>query len=528
MSDLSAAVVEALPPRIRGLLEPRAYPHPVAEVTLVETHISWVLLTGTYAYKLKKPLDLGFLDFSSLAKRLAACREELRLNRRLAGDLYEAVVAVTGSPQAPRMGGEGPVLEYAVRMKQFPAGTELDRVLARGELQAPVLDALARRIAAFHAGLPRVEPDRPWGMPEAVMQPVEENFRQIRPLLREARDLQALQRVEHWSRRAGERLAERFAARREGGFVRECHGDLHLGNMALVEGEVLVFDCIEFNPALRWIDTVSEAAFLVMDLDDRGHPELDARWLDTYLEYSGDYAGLRLLRFYKVYRAMVRAKVTAIRLGQEDVTADEAEAALTHYRSYVSLAQRYTRTAKPLLVIAHGPSASGKTTLGARLIEALGVVRIRSDVERKRLFGLAPLADSRSALGDGIYTREASERTYARLEQLAGEVLAAGLPVLVEATFLLRKGRDALRRLADSLGAAFAILDFRAPEEVLRARIRARGAGDASEADLEVLEEQLRSRQPLGDDELDRVIAVDTEARPDMEAVAEQLRRLMG
>jgi aminoglycoside phosphotransferase family enzyme/predicted kinase len=520
-----------LPPLIRGLLSPAAYPHPVQPIRLVETHISWVLLTGPHAYKVKKPVDLGFLDFSTLDQRQRACEEELRLNRRLAADLYQAVVPITGSLEEPRMGGVGEALEYAVRMRQFDPEQQLDRVLARGELQARTMDRLAARLAAFHADIPAAGAERPFGTPEAVATPMRENFRQIRPRVTDPADLTRLDRLAQWTETHLAALHASLATRKRDGFVRECHGDLHLANMALDrdrDGEVIVFDCIEFNPNLRWIDVMSEMAFLTMDLTERGRPDLAARCLNGYLEHTGDYSGLGVLRLYQVYRAMVRAKIAAIRLSQEDPQGSEAEATRGELRGYLDLARAYTEPAHPFLAVTRGVSGSGKTTLTQPLLERLSGVRIRSDVERKRLFGLAPLERSGSALSAGIYTAEASVRTYARLEELAAGVLRAGLPVFVEATFLRRDSRERMRALAAREGVPFALLDFRADPRTLRDRVahRQAQASDASEADVAVLENQLASREPLGADESAGLLVVDTEARPEPEVLAARLAEL--
>jgi len=303
---------------------------------------------------------------------------------------------------------------------------------------------------------------------------------------------------------------------------------MHLGNIAMVEGEVTIFDGIEFNTYLRWIDMMSEVAFLTMDLEDRNASGLAARFLDLYLEDTGDYAGLALFRFYQTYRAMVRAKVTAIRLDQIGLDAAERVIVQTQCRTYLNLALRYTRPSLRLLIITHGPSGIGKTTLTNYLLERLRAVRIRSDVERKRLFGLTPLARSGSEQFGGIYTAEANQRTYQRIEHLAAEVLEAGFPVIVEATFLKRRGRDAMRALAAREGAVFVLLDLRATPSTLRKRLveRQRLGMDASEAGIAVLEHQLTTADPLTTEEMDSVVVVDTELNVDIDDLAARLQAL--
>jgi hypothetical protein len=484
----------------------------VREPRLVETHISWVLLAGDFAYKLKKPLNLGFLDFSTLERRRFFCEEELRLNRRLAPDLYLEVVPVTGNAEAARFGGAGPAVEYAVKMRRFDEEARLDRVLARGGLEPAQVDALARRVADFHAGLPPAAAGTGFGGPENIAFYARQNFDQIRPRLAAGPDLDALARLETWTGQEFAARREDFAARRREGFVRECHGDLHLGNIALIAGEPVVFDCIEFNPELRWIDVASEVAFAVMDLEDRGRPDLASRFLNAWLEGCGDYPGLAVLPYYLVYRALVRAKVAAIRLGQPELGEPERAAALAQCREYLALALRFTAPPRPSLAITRGLAGSGKTTLSLAAVESLGAIRIRSDVERKRLFGLAPAARTGSALDQGIYSRTAGARTYARLAALAESVLRAGYRVIVDAAFLERERRRAFRALAARLRVPFAILDFQAPDAELDRRVAARQAAgaDASEAGLAVLRRQRQTAEPLTAEEQAVAVAIDT------------------
>ncbi|HEX8980945.1 MAG TPA: AAA family ATPase [Parasulfuritortus sp.] len=485
---------------IAALLRPDAYPHPVTEVRLIETHISWVLLAGEYAYKLKKPVDLGFLDFSSLDKRRFYCEEEIRLNRRLAPGIYLDVVPITGSETCAKLRGDGPVLEWAVRMKAFPADATLDR---DAEITPAQVDAIADRIARFHKTIDTAKETDSYGTPESVMHPVRENFSQLRPLIQDAGDVgpeavEKIESLERWSEAEGARLARFFSARKAAGFVRDCHGDLHLGNIAWVDGEPLIFDCIEFNPALRHVDIISEVAFLFMDLIERGHADLAWRFLNRWLEHTGDYAGLDGLRFYLVYRAMVRAKVAGIRHAQAP-QADSAEVL-----RYLDLAQRLCRQTPASLTLMHGCSGSGKTWASQRLLEAVGAVRLRSDVERKRLYGLDALHDS-SAVAGGIYGADANQRTLMRLLELAETLLACGFATIVDATFLTHDWRRPFFELARRGVWPIDIVAMGVDAERMRSRIlaRERRADDASEAGLAVLESQQKSLEPLAGVELE-------------------------
>jgi aminoglycoside phosphotransferase family enzyme/predicted kinase len=495
-------------PLISGLLDPAAYPHPARAPRLIETHISWVILAGDYAYKLKKPLDLGFLDFSTLEKREHYCHEEIRLNSRLAPATYLDVVAITGTPEQPRIGGVGTVLEWAVKMRAFPADATLDR---EAEISAEQIDAIADRVARFHGEIAVAPAQGGFGSLAAVQAPVAENFAQLRARLVTA-DAR-LAHLEAWSQAEGQRLAGHFTARRRDGFIRECHGDLHLGNIAWVNNAPLIFDGIEFNPGLRYIDVISEIAFFCMDLAHRGKTQLAWRFLNRYLEHSGDYAGLSALPYYQTYRALVRAKVSAILATSR---ASQSGADFSEALSYLELAERFTRRPAPALLLMQGVSGSGKTWVSQHLLERLSAyaptVRLRSDVERKRLFGLDALADSRS-LGENIYSREASERTLARLLDLAKTLLDSGFRVIVDATFIKQDWREPFHRLAEELALPWWIAALEAPSGVLRQRLLARRAGgrDASEAGLEVLSAQLAGVDPFSADELPHVVRLSGE-----------------
>jgi len=510
---------------IDALRHSRAYPHAVDGVEHIETHISHVLLAGDYAYKFKKPLDLGFLDFSTLERRRFYCEEELRLNRRLAPELYLDVVTVNGTLEAPRIAGTGPVLEYGVRMRRFPQSALLDRQPVTPEL----MTRLAEHIADFHASLPPAAPDTGFGTPVRVLAPMLENLTQIRVRLEDPEVLARLDVLETWIRARFETLTPVIERRRVEGFVRECHGDMHRGNIALVEDRILIFDAIEFNPSLRWIDTASEIAFLIMDLEQEGAYGAARRFLNRYLELSGDYGALAMLDFYKVYRALVRAKVLMIRSRQDDLRPEEAAVIRDDFARYLELALSYTQRRRCHLLIACGLPGSGKSRLSYRLREALPLIHLRSDVERKRLFGLGELARTASSIDQGIYFPRATEWTYDRLHRLADGILASGYDVLVDATFLARHRREHFAALARRHRAGFAILALEAPLEVLRERVvrrLARGR-DVSEADLSVLEHQYASRQPLSEQEHSRALVIDTSRDNAFSEILDRLHALL-
>ncbi|QKT02496.1 AAA family ATPase [Ectothiorhodospiraceae bacterium 2226] len=468
---------------VKALCDPALYPHGARHVHHVRTHISSLLLTGPYVYKLKRPVDFGFLNFTRLDDRRHYCEEELRLNRRLAPGMYVDVVPIYGMVDAPRLTGEGPVLEYAVRMVQLPAWRADWATRPGAEAR---LRRLARRLAHFHAGVPRSDASSPYGTPEIVARHALDNFRALAPEL-PAADAAHVAHLEAWSRAGFRAKRAAFEQRRVAGYVRECHGDLHLGNVALVHGMPRVFDCIEFDPELRWIDVLSELAFLLMDLLVQGQRARAVTVLDTYLAATGDYAGLALLDDYLVYRALVRAKVAVL---SHDVPGAHP---------YLAFAERVAAPGTGAFVLTCGVSGSGKSYVSDQLLAPLGAVRLRSDVERKRLYPEA----APGQLHAGRYSAAATEHTYTHLAEQAAALARAGMVALVDATFLERARRETFYGLARALGVPCAVLHFDAPAETLRARVQARAArgGDASEADLRVLEAQLAGAQPPEDDE---------------------------
>jgi len=540
---------------LAGLLEADAYPHPVDRVEGLTTHISQLFLAGDFAYKLKRPVALGFVDFSTLDRRRFYCEEELRLNRRLAPQLYLAVVPVVRQGDRVRIGGDGEVIDYAVQMRRFSQ----QALLSTYPLNAALIDRLAKRVAQFHSRLTPAPPDTDYGKPSAVLAPMLDNFPPLQSALAycddpEGKLKRCLDRLERWTRKRFAYLRPVIEQRRQGGFIRECHGDMHRGNIVVLDEQPVMFDCLEFNPNLRWIDTMSEVAFLGMDLAESGEISFARRLLNQYLEVSGDYAGLRLLRFYQVYRALVRAKVCAIQLMQggpmpateparlppfgalalgpigadhapscpsgltePERVAAKARAGLSHY---LALAQTCTGHHRPKLFITHGLSGSGKTWIGNLLREHLPIIQIRSDIERKRLFG-QPARGHCPAQQAVLYSAVATDKTYQRLLGLARELIEAGFSVLVDATFLKREQRAPFLALAQTLNCPSRILVMQAPMHLLRERINARrlAGEDDSDADIDVLSLQISHREPLTESEHRQAVFLNSEAPMQVEAV---------
>ena len=513
---------------ITSMLKPEVYDHPVTNIQLIETHISWVILTGDFAYKIKKPVDFGFLDFSSIEKRHHFCEQELDLNRRLAPAIYLSVVAITGTADKPCLSGSGPVFEYAVKMTQFPQSAQLDNKLAAGELKLEHMDAIAHMVADYHQSTNVADETMDYGNKETLYQPVEENFKQINEHLDTEQYTDKLTALSQWSKSELVKQQAVFTQRKADGFIRQCHGDMHLRNLLWLDNKPMAFDCIEFNPKLSWIDVISEIAFLIMDLQHRQQHQLASRFLNTYLEVTGDFAGLSLLPYYLCYRALVRAKVNVLRLVQINITADVRKQSLAALESYLHLAAAYTQQQTAKLIIMRGLSASGKSTISQQLLETLGAIRIRSDVERKRLYDIdskknAAYDKTPGKIDSGIYCAQASLQTYKKLADLAEEIIRAGYSVIVDAAFLKHEQRKPFQLLAKRLAVTYIIMEITAPAEVLRQRINKR-KHDISDADITVLEHQLASWQALQKDESNSAVSINSADVLDIDAIIDMIK----
>jgi len=452
---------------VSGLLDPAVYPHEVDRVELVETHISWVFLAGERVYKVKKPVNLGFLDFTTLARRRHFCREEVRLNRRLAPDVYLDVVEIKGHRRAPRLDGPGRAIEVAVLMRRLPAERMLESLVKRDAAPPELLDAIGATVARFHAGAETGGEIDELGGLDTMRRNWDENFAQT-----DALGPDILPEVTRAAVRAAvaavlEGEAPRFAARVAAGRSRDCHGDLQAQHVCCVE-PVQIFDCIEFNHRFRFGDVAGEIAFLAMDLERLGRPDLAIRFLNAYLEESGDYEAVPLLDFYRAYRAWVRGKVVSFQVADHPDRAAEA-------RALFALAGRFAEPARrPRLLVTTGVMGSGKSTAARLVAPRLGAVVIRTDAVRKRLAGLPLREHGAAAYGEGLYTPEMGQRTYAEALRLAGELLRAGWPVIVDGAFSRAEERAEARAVAGRARVAFGILWCDAPDEVLGGRLRER------------------------------------------------------
>ncbi|MGO4331799.1 bifunctional aminoglycoside phosphotransferase/ATP-binding protein [Cupriavidus sp. 2TAF22] len=491
----------------QALMRPTAYPHPVGKVSVIETHISQVFLAGAFAYKVRKPVRLDFVDLSTLAARKADCEAELELNRRMAAALYLGLVPIVAGPgqRDVRVGGTGEALEYVVKMHRFRQRDLFCRMAESDRLTASHIETLAHRLAAIHLAAPVAVASSGHGTPGRIVAVAEQAIARV-AMLASATD--ATSHLAALLRERAASLHPAFEKRLESGHIRECHGDLHLGNIALIDGVPTPFDCLEFDAGLRWIDTISDIAFLFMDLLHAGRQDLAYRLINTYLECTGDYAGLALLPFYTALRAVVRARVLLEREHQRSVAglSNAAEMATMQMRCVDLLALASVTLTRPpgAIAIMHGLSGSGKSTVAQQIAVAAAMVRVRADVERKRL-------PHRQVASQGdLYTAEHTARVYGRLLAICRLGSAAGFPMIADATFLAREHRLRFASLATRRGVAFSIVDCSADLATLRERIaaRARQGGDPSDADLQVLEWQRRVQEPLGSDEWRHVVRI--------------------
>ncbi|WP_233853622.1 bifunctional aminoglycoside phosphotransferase/ATP-binding protein [Paraburkholderia sp. HD33-4] len=485
-----------------ALRRPGTYRHPAGRIVRIETHISVVYLAGRFAYKIIKPVAPGFADFTAAATRKRCCEAQLLLNRPLAPGLYAAVLPIARHASVLTLGSGGAVVEHAVKMRRFDEAMLFSSLAAKGALTPRDIDDAAKRLAGYHLRAPRNAPSPRYGSARLVRMQIET----ITAALVTNRSHPALPGIAAWCARQLDELAPVIERRRAAGFVRGCHGDLHLDNVVRWRGAIAMFDCIDFDDALRWIDVAADVAFLVMDLGARAEPRLANRLLNGWLETSGDYAALSLMPLYIAYRALVRAWVACLKAGHAPGrNAVVPQPALR----YLEVAHAQTQKPKPVLLTCHGYSGSGKSVASRALADLCGAVRVSSDAERKRL---RPAPDSHTALGAEHYTSVARHAIYEHLLRVARVVLQSGHSVIVDATFLEWRHRSAFFELAGQLGVAARILDFQAERAVLAQRIEARRQGprDLSDADTATLTQQLASADALTSTEQTLTLSFDT------------------
>ncbi len=497
----------AIPALIQQMLTPDFYPHPVTmPIKLMQTHASYVLLTGEFIYKLKKPVNFGFLDYSTVAKRQHFCTEEIRLNQRGAKELYLAVVAIGKQGNKYHLGNDGEIVDYAVKMVQFPQAALLSNMFEAGTITIEQIEAMGIVVAQFHNNAQRNEYISSFGEVDRVRQSIDDNYRQTEKYIDRAQTQLQFTETKAYTDRF---LLERdrlFNERRTGGFIRECHGDLHLRNICQWQSKILLFDCIEFNEPFRYVDTMYDIAFAVMDLEARGRKDLANRFLNTYAEQTGDWEGLQVLPFYLSRQAYVRAKVTSFLLDDPAISDADRQAAAKTAGDYYHQAWGYTSTTStPRLIMLSGLSGAGKSTVGKRIAMELGGIHLRSDAVRKHLGGI-----SLASKGDAsLYTPEMTAKTYQRVLELGAKLAADGSTVILDAKYDRRDLRAAVIDLATDRGIPLQIIHCTAPSAILRDRL-ARRTGDIADATVDLLASQQAAWQDFTPAERSYVTTIDT------------------
>jgi aminoglycoside phosphotransferase family enzyme/predicted kinase len=513
---------------IEGLKDPAAYDHPADEVTVIQTHISVAFLAGEFVYKIKKPLNLGFLDFSTLEKRGYYCREEVNLNRRLCPEIYLGVVTVNDDDGKITIGGAGEVIDYAVYMKRLPQSGMMDVMLERDEVTKEHVAMIALELAQFYEKARTGEGIDEFGTAEAISINTTENFDQTHKYIGETIDKNIYDEIKEYTDNFYSQHGDLIQSRIDGGYIREGHGDLHARNICFADDRVYIYDCIEFNERFRIGDVADDIAFLSMDLDFHLYPGLAAHFVNEYIRITKDTGLLKMLNFYACYHAYVRGKVLSFELDEPEISASERERAKSEARLYFALSHHYAVSEqRPFLGITFGPSGTGKSAVSHPVTEELGAELISSDIVRKELFGIKPDEHKYEPPNKGIYSREASEKTYDEMFNRAKKSLGEGRPVILDATFLIPKQRKRAGHLAGQMGARFFIIETTCPEEVVKKRIAKRMvSGSYSDATVDIYNKQRGYMKPLSAEEREFAISIDTTA-PKRENVRAVLRYLL-
>ena len=488
---------------IEALKNTSIYPHIATDIEVIETHLSWVLLTGPFAYKIKKPLNLGFQDFTTLDKRKQYCEKEVQFNQALAAPIYIEAVAIYGSPDNPSFAPEGPVLEYAVKMHEFQQENLLSAFAEKNKLTKRHIESIAKTLASFHQQADICPSHFSFGTPDEILTPITDNFKTLKSLAITKPHLATLEHIEKWAIDTFNQLRPILQNRKDNGHIRACHGDLHLGNIVMLKNEPVIFDCIEFNESFRYTDVMNDVAFLAMDLDNKGKTTLSRFFVNRYIELTQDYEGLKLLRFYQCYRAVVRAKVTAHLLNQLEKTTPQAMSLQTVFMSFVELANSYTIEMVPEVMITMGPSGSGKTLYSEELLAQHQAIRLRSDWIRKQLHRIDPETKSSPAQKAQLYSEQSTLALYQYLQQMAAIVIESAHSVIIDATCLKEWQRALFYDVANHYQVNFKIFLFICNIDVLEQRILDRATyGDISDADLSVLAKQMDEAEPLNETEV--------------------------
>jgi len=504
----------SLPLFVQQMLQPDFYPHPVKEsIELIQTHISFILLTGEYAYKLKKNVDLGFLDYSTLEKRREFCFLELSLNQRTAPELYLEVVGIIQkgdrfqltSPDFEEKTGESSPVEYAVKMRQFPQKNLFTALFEAGKLTEKDLEKTGEIVAKFHLEAPTNDYISKFGEVSQIRQSLNNNYQLTEKYIGGPQTEKQYEETKEYTDLFLNKYREVFDKRINNNWIRECHGDLHLRNMCKWQDKIILFDCIEFKEAFRFVDVMYDVAFTVMDLEAKKRTDLANAFLNTYIEQTGDWEGLQVLPLYLSRQAYVRAKVNSLVLDDSSISEEKKQEATKEAASYYKLAWEYAIPRCGRLILMSGLSGSGKSTNARYLARGLGAIQIRSDAVRKHLAGLSLEAEG----GEDLYSSEMTQKTYQRLVELGGILAKIGFTVILDAKFDRLQFRKEAMAIAKENQLPFNILYCDAPRSVLRSRLQQR-QGDISDATADLLNSQISEAEPFAEEEKNYLTTIDT------------------
>ena len=495
-----------LPPVIQEMLKPGFYPHPVQEpIKLMQTHVSYILLTGDYAYKLKKAVNFGFLDYSTLELREHFCRQELEMNNRGAAEIYLEVLPITQTDNKIELEGNGTPVEYTLKMCQFPQDNLLINLFHQGKLTEKMVEELGRLVAQFHSKCPTNDYVLSFGEVAKVRQAFDENYEQTAKYIGLAQTQEQFDATKDFTDNFFATKTEVLANRIKNGWIRECHGDLHLGNICLWHDKILLFDCIEFNEPFRFVDVMYDLAYGVMNFLVGNRPDLANVYLNSYLEESGDWEGLQVLPLYVSRQAYVRAKITSFLLDDPGVPATDKEQAKVTASQYYKMALDCTKLEQGSLIIMSGVSGSGKSTIAKKIARQSNAIHIRSDAVRKHLAGVSLTERG----GEELYTPEMTEKTYGRLLELGILLASAGYAVILDAKYDRQSLRQSVIAAAEKHHLPLQILHCTAPEQILRDRLNSR-TGDVSDATANLLASQLANMESFTEEEKVFVKTLDT------------------
>ena len=491
---------------IKQLQNTNSYPH-VVETTIkvIQTHISAIFLTGDYAYKIKKPVYFGFLDYSSMEKRQHFLNQELTMNQAIAPDIYLDVLPITIQNEQVKIGGEGEIIDYVLKMNQFPQDSLFINLFLAGKLEKHHLEELGKIVAEFHKNTKTDDYIRSFGDIEVIKKSIDENYEITDKYIGIIQTKEKYQETKNFTDSYFKLKQDYFRQRKQENKIRECHGDLHLKNICLWNNKIQLFDRIEFNEEFRYVDVMCDVAFTVMDLDARNRQDLSNIFLNTYLEHTGDWQGLQVLPVYLSRQAYVRAKVNSMILDDPNISQENHQKAQQEAKNYYHLAWKYTQQHQGKIIIMSGLSGSGKTTVAKYIAEKINGILIRSDAVRKHLGNVSLDETGNSEL----YSEEMNQKTYERLIKLGEIVAKEGFNLILDAKFDRHQLRKPVIEIAKKDNIFLTILSCYAPVEILSDRLSKR-KGDISDATSDLLQQQKNNIQDFNEEEMSYVKKIDT------------------